>query len=177
MPVPFSGRSVLVSLAVVAAVALLPGWSEARNLRQSRNEGARMGGENLRLKEVVLLQGTEVLVNERSRTIEVLPGEVDVHDGGRDGNARSKDQKAVYRKLIVRNFSSYTAEIFWSLDDDETPWYEAGSLPAGWRVKLRLPRGYSYLVAAEAYPDEDEYWDWGPTSFFLWKKSTWSLFN
>lgn len=177
MSFPCSGRSAFVAMAVVGAVALLPGWSQAKNLRQSRNERARMAGDGLRLKEIVRHPGTEILVNERSRTIEILMSEEAVPGAGQDGDARAKEQKVVYRKLVVKNFSSYTADVFWSLDDTVTPWYDGGTLPPRWKLKLRLLRGFTYLVAAEAYPDEDAYWDWGPRSIFLWKKSTWSLFN
>jgi hypothetical protein len=89
--------------------------------------------------------------------------------------ARSQAGKSIYGKVIVKNRSYDAIDVYWSLNDDSTPWFDAGFLPRGWKLKVSLVKFNQYLLAGETFLEDDGYWDWGPRAIFLRKKFTWTL--
>lgn len=95
---------------------------------------------------------------------------------GLDGDARPA-ARARGGTLIAVNRSGLTADVWLSFDDGISDFYFAGTLPSGYRFKVRnLPRQVPLLVAAESTNFYDGFWDWGPRSFvIIRKKVKWTL--
>jgi hypothetical protein len=66
-----------------------------------------------------------------------------------------------------------------SFDDGVSDFYFGGTLPSGYRLKIRnLPRQVPLLVAAESTNYYDGFWDWGPRSFvIIRRKVKWTLLS
>ena len=79
-------------------------------------------------------------------------------------------------KFIVRNFSSYYAEAYYSLDDDYTPFFSLGTVPPHYKLMAYLPRGSMYLFGADLVDGYDDGFEWGPTRFFMGKKHRFNLY-
>lgn len=76
-------------------------------------------------------------------------------------------------KIIVRNRSGFTADIYLGPDDGVSPLTYIDTLPTGFKLKIRgVVRRAGYVLYAE---EPDQSGSWGPRSFFLRKKYTWTL--
>jgi hypothetical protein len=91
----------------------------------------------------------------------------------------SRIQPAAIRagKLIVRNRSGYSADVYLAEPADEPDWLYVGEpLPTGFKLIVRnLPRRTTFLMAAEETDNYDGLWDWGPRSFVMRKRFRWTL--
>jgi hypothetical protein len=98
------------------------------------------------------------------------------HAASPEGQARPA-ARARPGTLIAVNRSGITADIWLSFDDGISDFYFAGTLPSGYRFKVRrLPRQVPLLVAAESTNFYDGFWDWGPRSFvIIRRKVKWTL--
>jgi hypothetical protein len=76
-------------------------------------------------------------------------------------------------KIVVRNRSGFTADVYLGPDDGFSPLSFIDTLPSGFKLKIRgLQRRAGYVLYAE---EPDQSGSWGPRSFFLRKKYTWTL--
>lgn len=76
-------------------------------------------------------------------------------------------------KIVVRNRSGHTADVYLAPDDGVTPFSYVNTLPSGFRLVLRgLPRRTGYVLYAE---DPVLGGGWGPRPFFLRRKYVWTL--
>lgn len=83
-------------------------------------------------------------------------------------------QRSPFGRLVVVNHSYDYVDVYVSLNDRDTPWVWVGTLPPRYRLRVKLRRGYSYVVAADT-AGEDDGFDWSPTSFYLRGKYVWTL--
>ena len=65
-----------------------------------------------------------------------------------------------YGRLVIRNRSIDFIDTYISLDDDVTPWEFLDTLPPNYRLRVRLLRGLSYLVAGDTAGEDDAHFDW-----------------
>lgn len=106
-----------------------------------------------------------VTVDEARRTVTVeVP---DAPDGARARRARQG-------KLLVRNKSGYTVDVYLSFNDETSPWEFIDTLPSGYLLRVKgLTRGVEYLVGGAV--NGESTWSWGPRAFRMGRRFRWTL--
>jgi hypothetical protein len=92
----------------------------------------------------------------------------------RDGSSASALVARARRgKIVVRNRSGFTADVYLGPDDGVSELLYVDTLPTGFKLTIRgLPRRTGYVLYAE---EPDASGSWGPRAFFLRKKYVWTL--
>ncbi len=79
-------------------------------------------------------------------------------------------------RLVVRNRSGFSADIYLALPADEPEWEFVDELPTGFKLTVyNLTRRVEYMIAAEETANYDGFFDWGPRSFFMRKRFRYTL--
>ncbi len=79
--------------------------------------------------------------------------------------------RPLFGKLVVRNVSGITADVYLTLDDGVSDFAFVAHLPTGYRLTVRrLSRRVAYLLAAEDTNLYDGLWNWGPSSFVILRR-------
>jgi hypothetical protein len=90
--------------------------------------------------------------------------------------ARIAPAAARLGRLIVRNRSGFSADIYLALPADEPEWEFVEELPTGFKLIVRnLTRRAEYLIAAEETANYDGFFDWGPRNFRMRKRFRYTL--
>ncbi len=79
-------------------------------------------------------------------------------------------------KLIVRNRSGVSADVYLALPADEPDWQFVETVPDGFKLIVRnVTRRTQFLIAAESTDAYDGFFDWGPRSFVMRKRFRYTL--
>ncbi|HEV7733397.1 MAG TPA: hypothetical protein VGR62_14610 [Candidatus Binatia bacterium] len=79
-------------------------------------------------------------------------------------------------KLIVRNRSGVSADVYLAVPAEEPDWQFVETVPDGFKLIVRnVTRRAQYLIAAEATDVYDGFFDWGPRSFVMRKRFRYTL--
>lgn len=80
-------------------------------------------------------------------------------------------------RLIVRNRSGFSADVYLALAADEPDWQFIGEpLPTGYKLVVRnLARRTDFMIAAEETDNYDNFFDWGPRTFVMRKRYRYTL--
>jgi hypothetical protein len=79
-------------------------------------------------------------------------------------------------RLIVRNRSGFSADVYLALPADEPQWEFVDEVPTGFKLIVHnLTRRADYLIAAEETNNYDGSFDWGPREFFMRKRFRFTL--
>jgi hypothetical protein len=77
-------------------------------------------------------------------------------------------------KLLVRNKSGYTVDVYLSLNDTTTPWQFVDTLPSRYLLRVTgLTRGTEYQVAGAV--NGESTFSWGPRAFRMGRRFRWTL--
>jgi hypothetical protein len=96
-----------------------------------------------------------------------------VAPAGSDSSASPLVARARAGKIVVRNRSGHTADVYLAPDDGVSDLTYVNTLPTGYKLAIRhVPRRTGYVLYAE---DPVLGGGWGPRSFFLRRKFVWTL--
>jgi len=74
---------------------------------------------------------------------------------------RSHTSSVSRGRVVVRNFTGYAVDVFITLDDYTTPWVFIGTVPDGYRLVVKEPRGLPYILGS-SYSGECSAGFWCP---------------
>lgn len=100
----------------------------------------------------------------------ILPGDAQA--------ARIAPAAARVGRLIVRNRSSFSADVYLALPADEPDWQFIEEVPTGFKLIVRnLTRRAEYLIGAEETNNYNGSFDWGPRSFVMRRRFRYTLLD
>jgi hypothetical protein len=81
-------------------------------------------------------------------------------------------------RLIVRNRSGISADVYLADPSDDPEWVLMGTVDAGYKLIIYpLARRAEYFIAVDETGSTDEFWGWGPTSFIMRRRYRFTLLD
>jgi hypothetical protein len=150
-------------LLTVASLALTAGIAAADGLSRATDGVATAPAARTSTGAIVTRDDAR-----RELTAWILPAEPQA--------TRIQPAAAGLGRLIVRNRSGFSADVYLALPADEPQWEFIEEEPTGFKLIVRnLTRRAEYLIAAEETNNYDGSFDWGPRTFVMRKRFRYTL--